>query len=113
MTIFDPQLAPSTEFVEVAVTYKVAGQTSDPTANFVGFMAFKASQDDEPGHDFTNIEWRPAAWVAGAQKPTLICLLGPLYGGDDLGPGLWHVFVAVDDGSTEAPVIYAGTRKIK
>jgi hypothetical protein len=113
MTAIDPQIASSTEFVEVVMTYKVAEQLADPTTNFTGYMSFKTSKDDEPGHDFTNAEWHAAAWVVDAPKPTLELRLGPKYSGVVLAPGIWHVFVAADDGATEAPVIYAGTRKIK
>lgn len=112
MTTIDPQLVSSTEFIEVEVTYKIAGKSADPTA-FVGYMAFKTSKDDEPGFDFTNPEWNSAPWIPGATKPTLECAIGPKYGGIVLAPGLWHVFWAVDDGSTQAPVRYAGQHRIR
>ena len=112
MTALEPQLVPSTQFIEVAVTYKAGGVIADPTGIFDGFLSFKPSQDAEPGDDFTAVEWVPAAW-ANTPKPTLVVPIGAKYGGITLGRGLWHVFVGLDDGVTEAPIFYAGTYRIK
>lgn len=112
------QLAVSTELVEVKIGYKVAGQPADPTA-FTGYIGFGVSPFDEPPANFGNARWHLADWETAGGNYALTLAVGPLHGALALDTGavgvekVWHVFAAVDDGSTIAVIKYAGTRTFR
>ena len=87
----------STEYVQVQVSFTVAGAPVSPTGDTV-VMAFTKG-GAIPG----NSDWHPAVWEVTGATYYAQCLVGPANGGIVLAPGIWSVWVRVTD-SPEVPV---------
>lgn len=86
----------STEYVQVQVSFTVAGAASDPTGD-VAQMAFVP-----PGAIPASGDWHTASWETVGAAHYAQCLVGPS-GDVVLRPGTYTVWVKITD-SPEIPV---------
>lgn len=92
----------STVYVKVPVAATVNGSAYNPTSDTV-WLAFTAN-DAAP----TAGEWIVAAWETDGTDYLARVLVGPANSGTVLEPGIYTVWVKVQD-NPEVPVLDAGT----
>jgi hypothetical protein len=86
----------STEYVQVQVSFTVAGVSTSPTGDQVQMAFMKGGAI--PG----NSDWHSAVWEAAGSTYYAQCLVGPA-SGVVLAPGTYSVWLKVTD-SPEVPV---------
>lgn len=111
MTQIPPILVPSTEFVVVQVTHKIAGVVTDPTSSYDGYLALRTTRAAPTEEPEESPPWYPASWESANGRYFLTALVGPS-GAVAPTAGTLYVYAKLV-GPIEKPVLYCGTRKVK
>lgn len=114
MTVTVDQEVTSTQRWPVEVSHRVLGVAT----NLAGWSTYAALQDDRyPSPSAVDFDddsiWTPIEQETIDGRFVVWVPVGDEYNSITLAAGRYHLFIGLDDGATERPVLHAGVIKVK